>query len=516
MRWKIGIIILLIGVSTLYAVVDTFLGTAITDATDIMGVTAKIQKLLGETVKSSSTSWIDPDAANIVAVFYMQEQQPNGVLVDGSTNVFDATAEALGMIWKGITNKYVLKNLSSVFLSTTNAGGFIGTSTNISVSGWANIPETSSLHSIGGISDMDNVAQGEITSFISSGNWKVRVRNDAGTTLSVSFTNINAWVHFVFNFDGVDMRLYLDGIIQATACNAGSIDANGAKLSVGAHKVSSQELQGNADKYHFFKRTLTSNEIFTASQLDREADYDIDAYTNTDLVAYYGFGSNVVGALDNSGNYIEASSRPTFANAPTFFEIVGTNSNSRVQYAVRGDGSDDRLSVVLTQQTNSPPLLDFGTNDMSAMAWINWDTTSGGRILGRGVNAGASGWMLDVTAAGVIRFIVDGTSQTIITNDTPISTGSWHHVAGVLDHGVEMSLWIDAVKQAETASPSPDMTGTEIFSIFASSDAGDFFDGLLEGVRIYDIAVTNISGSDGIYTNTLMPNGDIEARLSNP
>lgn len=463
------------------------------------------------TIGAGATSWTDPDGANLVGLWYLQETvQPSGALDDGSTNNFDADAQNYPD-WDGVTNTYHHHQSSEYWRSGTNAGNEVGTSTNLSISCWINPDDAGgSWFGIANIGNLGN-SQGNMGGFVITDEIRVRVRDTTANTLSFAFTNEGIWSHFVMTWDGLNIRGYIDGIIQGTQAHSGSQDSSGMRLHVRAYYGSGAVVDGSVDSLHFYSRTLASNEILTASGVDRLT-YDITGYSDTNnLLAFYEM-NQVLGAGDDSGNYFEMASRPTFDNAPTFGEIVGTNLNGRVQYAVRGDGSDDRL--LFTDLHDSDDILNFGTNDFTIMAWINIDAHKQfNAIMGRGFLANLPGWGIYVDNNGVLGGQVRSSgSPTVVTNDTVLSTGTWYHVAFVRDVNTKTVLWVDGVEQADTVSENVDTTGTKDIFLMYSASASPF-DGLMANVRIYNTVITNILD---IYNNTLMPNGDIEARLSNP
>lgn len=469
--------------------------------------------------EAAPTSWIDTNSPNLVLVLYLQEtNQPTGFIADSTTNKFDADSNGEPH-YVGKSNGFFMGTAQDFFRTTNGLGDEIGTSSNISISGFFLPDQVANTFGIAEIGQFNNSTQSMLGAFLTSAGLTVRVREQSSPDLDVAFTNISSFSHFAMTFDGLETKWYTDGILIGTESTPGGIDSSGLEATIGAVFDIDLELDGRITKVHYFARTLSSNEILEAAQTDRGA-YGFNTYTTDNVIAYYDMTNDVMGAHDDSGNFLGAQVKPTFANAPTFGVSVGTNINGREQFAVRADGSDDHLISFHQYDLNND--LDFGTNDFTIAGWFKADSVISGNnaLFGRGWIGGFIGYGLTLKTNGVISFDVrEAASFTQVTNDTPLpndGTGVWHHVAGVREFGVEMSLWVDGVKQADTANETRDITVDEDFTVFSNPEENSFFDGLIAGVRVYNIAMTNIGGADGIYTNTIMPNGDIEVRLDNP
>ena len=147
-----------------------------------------------------------------------------------------------------------------------------------------------------------------------------------------------------------------------------------------------------------------------------------------------------------------------------------------------------------------------GKSSRTCMAWVKTDASQLNTIVSWGQNAASSKWVFYVSDDGSLAVSVWGGQ---IYSYDKVSDGNWHHAAAVLP-GVEnpvvsdIVLYIDG-KAVETYYDSDiaiDTVSGSNISIGSISDTTmGYFGGLLDEVRIYDIALTSvdiarISGAD--------------------
>jgi len=143
-----------------------------------------------------------------------------------------------------------------------------------------------------------------------------------------------------------------------------------------------------------------------------------------------------------------------------------------------------------------------GINEVTVSAWVN--TSNGGdqiimsfdrneyfrlEINGDGGGTGQIGWDI-MTSNGQLDF---GSSARI-------DDGNWHHVAGVYDNGTA-SIYIDGVLDNSISQGSSFGSGNTRYGfIGVGSEAGSFdgnqgpafnFDGMIDDVRLYDVALSS-------------------------
>jgi len=193
------------------------------------------------------------------------------------------------------------------------------------------------------------------------------------------------------------------------------------------------------------------------------------------LVAAYNFEKGTGNVLyDNSGNYNDG----VLINHPDW--VAGRHGTG-----LSFDGVDD---VVVAED-----LAGYSFSDLSVTFWVKpYSFVSGPSTVAMWGDfwffpSGDDGW----------RFLVNGICDLDIPN--VFSSGSWVHVAGVIEEGVSCRLYLDGELVGEAPAtgaffsdvPSPDVSPPDLsLTIGASTSTFNFFKGVLDDVRVYDGALT--------------------------
>jgi PKD repeat protein len=191
------------------------------------------------------------------------------------------------------------------------------------------------------------------------------------------------------------------------------------------------------------------------------------------LVAAYGFeepsGSEVI---DASGN----ANKGTVSGATR----IATDHFGR---ALKFDGKDDWVTVNATSRLNL-------TTAMTLEAWVFPTTTSGVRdIL---IKEGSTADIYNLYARnwrGRPESNVFLGGKNRVAEGTALPANRWTHVAGTYD-GTTLRLFINGVQTASTPMSGPIATSTGPLRIGGNSLWGEFFQGYIDEVRIYNRALT--------------------------
>jgi hypothetical protein len=131
------------------------------------------------------------------------------------------------------------------------------------------------------------------------------------------------------------------------------------------------------------------------------------------------------------------------------------------------------------------------TGSITVEAWIKTNSTAQQGIVERYGGSNNGGYALRLSG-GYLQFFTlhDGISQyDYVQSTVTVSTGSWHHVAGVFD-GSHLSVYIDGTQRGSKSSTFAPGTGTNSVKIGARGDDGNAtFNGLIDEVRITANAV---------------------------
>ena len=228
------------------------------------------------------------------------------------------------------------------------------------------------------------------------------------------------------------------------------------------------------------------------------------------LVAYYPFSGN---ANDASGN----GNNGTVGGAALAIDRFG-NANSAYYF----NGSS---SIVVPNSTS----LNITGNQLTISYWIKWNgsvfdgnfkgISKGGYNLGTGYElmlGGSSG------SDSITHFnIANGTTAEADYYNTNSFSGSWVHVAGVLDNS--MKLYINGVLYAENVSPNITSPGTTTSDLYIGTRTPGnslvgWLNGFMDDIRIYNRALSAPEVTQLYYAgnpNVPMPPSSLTATAGN-
>ena len=197
----------------------------------------------------------------------------------------------------------------------------------------------------------------------------------------------------------------------------------------------------------------------------------------------------------------------------TFEEGAGTTTADQSGYGITGTlinqvtwtNSPFGQHALLFQRVSgskvdldNPTILQQIANAMTVCAWVLPYTpasSANGRIFNKQGGSGARGWSLECESGGggTLAFqIASGPSSLVmVQTPTPIMSNQWIHVAGVFRPGQELDLYTNGFLNNTLAT-------TVVTQYVNSLDVcigdrpteGTPFNGLIDDVRIYDIALS--------------------------
>lgn len=146
--------------------------------------------------------------------------------------------------------------------------------------------------------------------------------------------------------------------------------------------------------------------------------------------------------------------------------------------------------------------------DMTIEAWVKRESTGTHTIVCKmDGGAGSSGrsycLTLELTGANAIDFLIsNGSTHHWGSVSQAVSTGSWHHIAVVYTASAgSVEFFYDGSSLGtQTGYPTSINNSSETFRIGINGDSGsvgvDYFDGLMDDVRLWSIARTSTEISD--------------------
>lgn len=202
-------------------------------------------------------------------------------------------------------------------------------------------------------------------------------------------------------------------------------------------------------------------------------------YENVFAIDYGESGLMGLWLMDEvSGNLIDSSGN---GNTGT---IHGASRTAHLD--LQFDGTDDYVTV------SDNDGLDIKLNDLAILAWIKTDVLGANRIVSK-----SGSYQLSIVGNILHAFIYNGTGFPV--NDQigsrTLTDNSWHQVVWMIDRDGYSTFYVDGSQDGTpiniSASASQDWnTSNNLF--IGSRDVGyGFFNGTIDGVRIYNHILTN-------------------------
>ncbi len=285
----------------------------------------------------------------------------------------------------------------------------------------------------------------------------------------------DSWTHLCVVWEGTQYaKVYKNGILNETVTLSGTpspVDSD-APTVIGKHcSTPTEYFDGHIDDVRIYDRVLSESEIRELAGLSNEpiTHWKLDEGSGT--TAYDSAG-------DNDG---------TLINNPTW-------TTGQVGGALSFDGLDDYVDVAHSSD------FDIETS-FSVELWFKAHPTqlSPDGLFGvidkshrsTGRPPYWSGWVMQ----GHVDFgwlwfgIGNGADFSGVETNTSVLDDVWHHIIGVFD-GSNVKVYLDAVLQGSTSFSGTPVNNTDPLHIGRTRWQGRNFNGLIDGVRIYDQALS--------------------------
>jgi hypothetical protein len=151
-----------------------------------------------------------------------------------------------------------------------------------------------------------------------------------------------------------------------------------------------------------------------------------------------------------------------------------------VDGALRFDGQDNYITV--------PAVLDPSEGPFSIFTWVKGGLP-GAVVLSQ---TGGANWLGADTPSGVLGTELAGSGRRTgpLWSQAAITDGDWHHI-GLVWTGSERILFVDEAEVARDAQGNLNDAGADwIIGAGAGLEAGTFWSGLIDDVRVYRRALT--------------------------
>jgi hypothetical protein len=278
----------------------------------------------------------------------------------------------------------------------------------------------------------------------------------------------------------------VSGTINVTANAGDNVGVSGVQFLLDGVSLGTEDLTAPYSVSWNTSTTTSGNHILTARARDAAGNLATSTgvtvtVANSNLVAAFGFNENTgTTANDNSGN----NNTGTLTNGPLW------SGSGKYGAAVLFDGTNDFVNI------NDANNLDL-SGGMTIEAWVNPSNLSGYKTAickERGAanlayalspNNGASG---DANQRPNSRIRIGTTTRTV-TGPAKLALNTWTHIACTYD-GAMMRFYVNGVQVSTFATTGSITASTNPLRIGGTTALAQYFAGLIDEVRIYNIALT--------------------------
>jgi len=342
------------------------------------------------------------------------------------------------------------------------------------------------------------------------------------TTATGSDFTANTWNHLTVVYNN-SMHIFMNGVLVYDGVKeSGDLRvATTSYLYIGGFTTITN-FNGTLDEVMIFNKSLSPTEIsniynnqsarfrnegtsiFQAQYLTEEKNrinvtLETKQFFNTNVSVRLGVNNWTDSYNDTDENLVLSfhfDNKTGYENATHVFDFSEEGNNGTavgVYYNITGRYGGGFEFNVKGDRIRASPISGKG-NQITLAGWFKWRYTANSKYGGIITNIGTtyqngSGIIM---ANGKVRFQVYNTTSghTIYSNDE-LNDTKWHHTIGVYD-GMNMSLYIDGVKQTQTFNVSNSEGFSSVNNFTIGNYYSSYFDptlslnGTLDEIRIYN------------------------------
>lgn len=282
--------------------------------------------------------------------------------------------------------------------------------------------------------------------------------------LSTTTAQAGNWYFVAMTYDKTQHKIYVNGVLENQEADTISIPASANSISIGG---AANKFPGIIDDMKIYSYARTADELMI--------DYSHGA-------AYLGAGTK--GAACAAHWRFDEGGGPT-AYDDTANDNDGALTNGakfvsgKINKAIQFDGTNDYVDC------GTSASLDLGTGSATIEAWFK--TSANGALVTKRIGSGFQVYVLSN------KFYADGAGTAGVSSVNNVNDGAWHHGAAVYDRtGSLLRLYVDGKADNTVTLGAITLTDAGNLNIGRKllSGAGDYFNGLIDDVRIYNYART--------------------------
>ena len=200
--------------------------------------------------------------------------------------------------------------------------------------------------------------------------------------------------------------------------------------------------------------------------------------------------------------YLDAGRKSSYpGTGPILTDLSGNGNNGTlvngVEYNSTNGGSLIFNGVNAYGRVLDSDSLDFGTSNFTVSVWFRRSSNATTNL--RLISKGAGSDIANAANAGFAFFggntwlgiLVNPTGTRVAPPGMPISLDTWTNAIFVMDRGVSMRSYKNAILIGSTSTPTGSVSGTSNLIIGASQDGtGLYWAGEISNISIYNRAIT--------------------------
>ena len=454
-------------------------------------------KSLGSDCSSNSECTSNNCAASsILAHYEMNDNSSSTNVVDSSGSGFTGTAQQItnDLHTSGKISDALTFNGSSDYISIPNTSALNPNQVSLSTWFYMTTAQTGGL-----ISKMpDDVSSSYRILAESNGAYvasSIKTSNGSYTIGGAGKSDIvtGQWYHAVMTYDGTTEKLYINGTLVDSISASGNITSNSKNLEIGRISDSGPSLYfaGKIDDARVYNYALSASEVGYLYNLASGRETNGNSCQSVPSeIAHYTMDDNTSSTtvIDSDGSH----NGTAYANTSTLHAIGiingalqlagGSNTGNQITANIPniplGDSPESEFAWINTSYSGTQGIMNHGS--VTAVAYI------------RGLSLNGYGGNVDFSSGG------GGSSYNCTeTGSGDIADGSWHLVGWTYEGGGVATIYVDGVAYPCVGLSSFD-TQSSVFRIGFGVNDGNYFNGSIDDVRVYDYAL-NLSQVNTLY-----------------